>query len=186
MTNTNVINRRKFLAVVKERLTAAEVGPCTEADDDSIAVTGYDRGYVQNRIKELKRIVSDIEADLNLDIVSYLKKQPQTHDIRNLERLIDEHNLIEEVMVEDEKMNQEIVEVDGFGIWIMGHDAYPIAMFRYDEQAADWARDNYFGQWLMKPIKFPLLPYCTEKEYAAAQKKAEETIKLFKQLPKSE
>ncbi len=83
-------------------------------------------------------------------------------------------------------MTEELKMTKGYGVWIMGHDAFPVAMFRYQESAEDWARDNFFGQWMMKEVKFPLMPFCTEEEYAHAKEEAKEMIKFFKTLPEDE
>ncbi len=56
-----------------------------------------------------------------------------------------------------------------FAVWIVGHDEYPVAIFRYQEQAEEWARDNYFGNWLMKEVRIRLPPFATKAEWEAAK-----------------
>lgn len=68
--------------------------------------------------------------------------------------------------------------VSVFGIWILGHDSYPVALFRYQEQAESWGQENYRGQWLMKKIDMELPPLITEDEWKEAEKAAEE-LKVF-------
>lgn len=79
-------------------------------------------------------------------------------------------------------LRPKVKHVDGFGIWIVGHDAYPVALFRYEDEAVEWARENYFCQWLLKGVPFPLCPFATDEQIA----EAEEMVKLFKPLPEAE
>ena len=82
--------------------------------------------------------------------------------------------------------NESYQHIEGYGIWIVGHDAYPVAVFRYEEDAEHWARDNYFGQWLMKHVPFPLVPSCTEAERLKAHEWATEMAAVFKSKPIAE
>lgn len=85
-----------------------------------------------------------------------------------------------------EYLTDKIETLDAFGIWIVGHDAYPVAIFRYEEEAVEWARENFFGAWLMKRVQMPAIPFCTEEELAEARIEAEKLSALFKQLPEAD
>jgi len=76
--------------------------------------------------------------------------------------------------------------LDAIGVWIVGHDAYPVAIFRYEEHAEEWGRDNYFGQWLTREIEIPAIPFATEEEWAEARKEGAKLALKFKQLPEAE
>jgi len=73
----------------------------------------------------------------------------------------------------------------GFGVWIVGHDAYPVAIFRYQEQAEEWGRCNYHGQWLTKPVDMPMPPLFSEDEWATAEKESAELIEKMSLKEKS-
>jgi len=64
------------------------------------------------------------------------------------------------------------LETSMFGIWLIGYDAYPVAIFRDSDLAEEWARDCYFGQWVMKKIVMKLPPFATEEEWEEAKIKA--------------
>lgn len=55
-----------------------------------------------------------------------------------------------------DKNNNEEKKVTMYGIWIMDGHSEPIALFEFAVHAEDWARDNYFGQWLMHEVQIPL------------------------------
>lgn len=65
-------------------------------------------------------------------------------------------------------------------VYIMGHDAWPVAIFRYAEQAEQWGRDNFFGQWLTKQVQLELPRLMTKQERGEAMKRAEEILKKLK------
>lgn len=64
-------------------------------------------------------------------------------------------------------------EMEHFGVYIVGHDAYPVAMFRYHVEANDWATENYYGSWIIKKIMLPLIPFATEEEWEEAKNSTE-------------
>lgn len=51
----------------------------------------------------------------------------------------------------------------------------------FNEEAADWCRDNYFGQWLTWRATYPEPIPLTKDEEAEVQKKVAEFMKLFEQ-----
>jgi hypothetical protein len=67
-------------------------------------------------------------------------------------------------------------ELPGFVVVISG--TY-IAWFQDKDQAAEWARDNYFGQWLLHEYSIPVKPLFTPEEIEAAKKEAQ---KLYEAL----
>lgn len=81
-------------------------------------------------------------------------------------------------------MNDNNIEM--YAIWIVGGDSAPYALFRTEEMAIDWARDNYFGQWLMKKVEIPYIPICTEVELEKARREAEKLAAFFKELPEAD
>jgi len=81
-------------------------------------------------------------------------------------------------------MNEETT-VKMFAIWLLDSQE-PIALFEFQEQAEDWARENYFGQWLMKEVTIPYTPMFTQEEWNAAMVEAEVLIKKFKSLPEAD
>jgi len=97
-------------------------------------------------------------------------------------------NGVANFIVDDETV-ANIETLDAIGVWIVGHDAYPVAIFRYVEHAEEWARDNYFGQWLTKEMKIPadtLFSHLTEEQLEEARKEAAEMVKMFKILPEAD
>ncbi len=72
-----------------------------------------------------------------------------------------------------------------FGIWLLDSPE-PIALFEFQEQAEDWGRDNYFGQWLMKEVTIPYTPLFTQEEWDTSMKEAEVLMKKFKELPQAD
>ena len=84
-------------------------------------------------------------------------------------------------------MNEEEIEpVEMYGIWIVGGDSAPYALFRTEEFATDWARDNYFGQWLMKKVTIPYTPLFTQKEWDEAMIEGAKMAAKFRELPQAE
>ena len=75
--------------------------------------------------------------------------------------------------------NSEKIELEFFCIWIIGHDTYPVALFRYEEHAELWARDFDRGNWLTKKIKLEVPPFATREQLCEA---AEEAGRLIKEL----
>ena len=64
-------------------------------------------------------------------------------------------------------------------VFLFGEHDSPIAFFKDEEQAIDWARDLYFGQWLLREIEIDIPPMFTAEEEIAADKKADELIRMF-------
>lgn len=50
----------------------------------------------------------------------------------------------------------------------------------FNEEATDWCRDNYFGQWLTWRAKFPETIPLTEEEELEVQKRVAEFTAFFK------
>ena len=67
-------------------------------------------------------------------------------------------------------------ELNGFAITIEGHIA---AWFARPDEAQEWARDNYFGQWLMTSYSIPAKPLFTEDQIKKAEVKAKELSEFF-------
>ena len=77
------------------------------------------------------------------------------------------------------KKNEEAVgnvEVDGFVIIVGGGI---VAWFAYPDQAQEWARDNYFGRWLMTAYSIPAKPLFTDEQIKKAELKAKELTDFF-------
>ena len=53
-------------------------------------------------------------------------------------------------------------KVTMIGVWIVDGHSEPIALFEFMEHAEDWARDNYFGNWLTKEVTIPYTPLFTQ------------------------
>lgn len=84
------------------------------------------------------------------------------------------------------KQDDDSDTLNVLAVYVVGHDAFPIAVFRYPEHAEEWARDNYFGQWLTKVIKIPRTPLMTDEEAKKAREAAAEMLASFKKLPEAE
>jgi hypothetical protein len=67
-------------------------------------------------------------------------------------------------------------EIGGVAIRVGGA---MVAWFADPDQAVDWARENYFGQWLMNPCSIPNRPPFTPEQIEAAKKRAEEMLALI-------
>lgn len=82
-----------------------------------------------------------------------------------------------------EKNQNQRSDIDGYIVLVGGGAA---AWFISPEDAHEWARENYFGQWLIAPYSIPAKPIFTEEQIQEAYKKAEEMIALFKEKPEAE
>lgn len=74
-------------------------------------------------------------------------------------------------------------KVTMIGVWIVDGHSEPIALFEFMEHAEDWARDNYFGNWLTKEVTIPYTPLFTQKEWDAAMVEGKKLAAKFKALP---
>lgn len=63
------------------------------------------------------------------------------------------------------------------GVWIVGHDSFPVALFRYREHAEEWARQNYAWQWLLKEFDTKLPTLATKQQWKKAEKRGAGLIK---------
>lgn len=75
------------------------------------------------------------------------------------------------------------------GVFIMDGHQEPIALFQFPEQAEEWARDNYFGNWLIRGIEIPRLTIwsgVTDEEIAAIEEEAKKLAAKFKELPEAD
>ena len=72
------------------------------------------------------------------------------------------------------------------GVWIVDGHSEPIALFEFQEQAEEWARDNYFGQWLTKQVTIPYTPLFTQEEWDASMEEGKKLAAKFKGLPEAE
>lgn len=65
-------------------------------------------------------------------------------------------------------------ELEGIGIRVQGQ---LVAWFADPEMAEEWARENFFGQWLAHPCSMPNRPPFTRAQIEAAEREAEELSK---------
>lgn len=84
------------------------------------------------------------------------------------------------------KQDDDSDTLNVLAVYVVGHDAFPVAVFRYPEQAEEWARENYFGQWLTRIIKINRTPLFTEEELEKASKEAEKMRGFFNDLEVAE
>ncbi len=74
-----------------------------------------------------------------------------------------------------------------FGVWVAGHCPAipvgpPIAIFVYENQAYEWARNNCNNQYLLKQIEIPFIQFCTSEERKLAEIEGAEMASFFKPL----
>jgi hypothetical protein len=72
------------------------------------------------------------------------------------------------------------------GVWIVDGHSEPIALFQFQEQAEEWARENYFGQWLTKQVTIPYTPLFTQEEWDASMEEGKKLAAKFKGLPEAD
>ena len=76
-----------------------------------------------------------------------------------------------------------------YAVYIVDGHSEPIAMFEFVEHAEDWARDNYFGQWLLQEVTIPLIhpmSQLTDEQIEEIEKDAEKLAAKFRSLPEAE
>jgi len=116
-----------------------------------------------------------MDDEREMTLKEWVNRLPEFHLVNK------EYKDLQERLDKAIAMQQPVEMMNAFGIWVVGHDAYPVAIFRYEEGAVEWARENFFGAWLMKQVQMPAMPFCTEEELAEAKIKAEKMAVLFKQ-----
>ena len=77
-------------------------------------------------------------------------------------------------------------KVTMIGVWIVDGHSEPIALFEFMEHAEDWARDNYFGNWLTKEVTIPYTPLFTQEEWDASMEEGKKLAAKFKSLPQAD
>lgn len=77
-------------------------------------------------------------------------------------------------------------KVTMIGVWIVDGHSEPIAFFEFMEHAEEWARDNYFGNWLTKEVTIPYTPLFTQEEWDAAMVEGKKLAAKFKALPQAD
>ena len=77
-------------------------------------------------------------------------------------------------------------KVTMIGVWIVDGHSEPIALFEFMEHAEDWARDNYFGNWLTKEVTIPYTPLFTQKEWDAAKVEGKRLADKLNPLPQAD
>jgi len=90
-----------------------------------------------------------------------------------------------DVLMTDNNDNEE-KKITMYGIWIVDGHPEPIAYFEFVEHAEDWARDNYFGNWLMHEVKLPIkhpLDDLTTEELEKIEENAKMLLAKLKPLP---
>jgi len=76
-----------------------------------------------------------------------------------------------------------------YGVWVVDGHSEPIALFEFAEQAEEWGRDNYFGQWLLREVEIPLLSLVdgfTDEQLKEIEEDAKRLAEKFKPLPEAE
>lgn len=68
------------------------------------------------------------------------------------------------------------VDLDGVVILVNGGI---VAWFAYPDQAHEWARDNYYGRWLMTAYSIPAKPLFTDEQIKKAEDEAREWSEFF-------
>ena len=66
-----------------------------------------------------------------------------------------------------------------YGILVFG-TPQPLALFVDPEQAEEWARENYFGQWLLVEKEIPDIDAFTPEEWKGAEQKGKEMMEKFR------
>lgn len=82
--------------------------------------------------------------------------------------------------------NNDQKQIKMYGIWLMDGHPEPIALFEFVEHAEEWARDNYFGQWLMHEVEIPVkhpMDDLTDEQLEKIKANAKELAKKFNPLP---
>lgn len=82
--------------------------------------------------------------------------------------------------------NNEQKQIKMYGIWLMDGHPEPIALFEFVEHAEEWARDNYFGQWLMHEVQIPIkhpLDDITDEELERIEENAKMILAKLRPLP---
>lgn len=85
--------------------------------------------------------------------------------------------------------NGEMERIEGTGVWVLGHDGYPVAIFRYPEQADDWSYEMYPGSRFTRSIEMRMesfFEHVTKREFEEAREKAKEWSEMFQQSPQAE
>jgi hypothetical protein len=80
------------------------------------------------------------------------------------------------------KQPEDTSKLRVIAIYVLGHDPFPVAFFRYPEHAVEWSRSNFFGNWLIKVVEVPaetLFSHVTEEQWKEAETKAEELASIF-------
>jgi len=76
-----------------------------------------------------------------------------------------------------------------YGVWIMDGHSEPIALFEFAEQAEEWGRDNYFGEWLLREVEIPLLSITsgfTDEQLKEIEEEGKRLAAAFNPLPEAE
>jgi len=87
----------------------------------------------------------------------------------------------------DNNDNEE-KKITMYGIWIVDGHPEPIAYFEFAEHAEDWARENYFGNWLMHEVKLPIkhpLDDLTTEQLEKIEADAQMLLAKLKPLPEA-
>ena len=77
-------------------------------------------------------------------------------------------------------------KVTMIGVWIVDGHSEPIALFEFMEHAEDWARDNYFGNWLTKEVTIPYIPLFTQEEWDASMEEGKKLAAKLSPLPQAD
>lgn len=100
-----------------------------------------------------------------------------SENISKIEEGEGEENNIQKSSPPSSLENQNDREIPGYLITTISLG--PRAWFLDQQEAIDWARENYFGQWLLAPFSIPNKPIFSEDDIRKAKEKAKEFETLF-------